>query len=131
MRALRNRRFKLIHNMNYLMPFPIDQDFYVSPTFQDLLNRTVSGRPTFWFKSLKEYYYRSQWELFDLMHDPEEVRNVIDVPSYEDVFTDLKTQLRDWQRKTNDPWLCSPGAVIENTGPFPPAGMCLPLNNGT
>lgn len=131
MRALRNRRFKLIHNMNYLMPFPIDQDFYVSPTFQDLLNRTVGGRPTFWFKSLKEYYYRSQWELFDLMHDPSEVRNVVDVPSYEDVFNDLKTQLLEWQRKTNDPWLCAPGSVVENKGPFPPAGMCLPLNNGT
>jgi hypothetical protein len=24
----------LIHNLNYRSPFPIDQDFYVSPTFQ-------------------------------------------------------------------------------------------------
>ena len=26
-------RFKLIHNLNYRSPFPIDQDFYMSPTF--------------------------------------------------------------------------------------------------
>lgn len=32
-----NERFKLIHNLNgRATPFPIDQDFYVSPTFQVL-----------------------------------------------------------------------------------------------
>lgn len=34
MRAIRTKRYKLIHNLNYYAPFPIDQDFYVSPTFQ-------------------------------------------------------------------------------------------------
>lgn len=34
MRAIRTRRYKLIHNLNFGMPFPIDQDLYVSPTFQ-------------------------------------------------------------------------------------------------
>lgn len=34
MRSIRTKRYKLIHNLNYRSPFPIDQDFYVSPTFQ-------------------------------------------------------------------------------------------------
>nr|CAD7398494.1 unnamed protein product [Timema poppensis] len=34
MRAVRTKRYKLIHNLNYKMPFPIDQDFYISPSFQ-------------------------------------------------------------------------------------------------
>jgi len=34
MRAVRTKRYKLIHNINYKMPFPIDQDFYISPSFQ-------------------------------------------------------------------------------------------------
>lgn len=34
MRVIRTKRYKLIHNLNYRSPFPIDQDFYVSPTFQ-------------------------------------------------------------------------------------------------
>lgn len=34
MRAVRTKRYKLIHNLNYYAPFPIDQDFYLSPTFQ-------------------------------------------------------------------------------------------------
>lgn len=39
MRAIRTKRYKLIHNLNYKMPFPIDQDFYISPTFQVFLYR--------------------------------------------------------------------------------------------
>lgn len=130
MRALRNRRFKLIHNMNYKMPFMIDQDFYVSPTFQDLLNRTMEGKETYWFRTLKEYYYRSHWELYDLSHDPEETNNVADSPSYQDIFLDLRKRLLDWQRATNDPWICSPSGVLEDKGSFPPSGVCLPLDNG-
>lgn len=34
MRAIRTQRYKLIHNINYYSPFPIDQDLYISPTFQ-------------------------------------------------------------------------------------------------
>lgn len=34
MRAVRTKRYKLIHNLNYKASFPIDQDFYISPTFQ-------------------------------------------------------------------------------------------------
>lgn len=32
-----------IHNINYRAPFLIYQDFYTSPTVQDLLNHTVNG----------------------------------------------------------------------------------------
>lgn len=39
MRVIRTKRYKLIHNLNYRAPFPIDQDFYVSPTFQVIHTR--------------------------------------------------------------------------------------------
>ena len=32
MRVVQTREFKLIKNFNYKMPFPIDQDFNISPT---------------------------------------------------------------------------------------------------
>ena len=42
MRFVRTNRFKLIHNINYQLPFPIDQDFYLSSTFQvSFYNRMV------------------------------------------------------------------------------------------
>ncbi|RZF43823.1 hypothetical protein LSTR_LSTR006364 [Laodelphax striatellus] len=113
MRVIRTKHFKLIHNLNYRMPFPIDQDFYVSLSFQDLLNRTEQKQPLFWNRNLEEYYYRPEWQLFDLRLDPEETVNLISKPELKDVITTLKRRLSDWQKATNDPWICSPGGVLE------------------
>ncbi|XP_064478873.1 N-sulphoglucosamine sulphohydrolase-like [Ornithodoros turicata] len=129
MRSARNDRFKLIHNLNFLMPFPIDQDFYLSPTFQDTLNRTQAGVPTHWTKNLTSYYYRSNWELFDLREDPGELRNLAENVSYVDVFGELKHGLSKWQDLTRDPWLCAPGSVWEASGRFKAHPQCLPLHN--
>ena len=130
MRVIRNTSFKLIYNLNYKMPFPIDQDFFVSPTYQDLLNRTQEGRPTRWFRTLDQYYYRDEWELYDLRTDPEELTNLFGKPAYKDVFNELHGKLRSWQNITNDPWICSPGNVLEQKGRFPPTGVCLSMHNG-
>ncbi len=129
MRAIRDRNYKLIHNMNFKMPFMIDQDFYVSPTFQDLLNRTMEGRDTNWFMTLREYYYRDQWQLYDLQSDPKETNNIADYPAYQGVLENLKKQLSDWQKGTDDPWICAPNGVLEASGAYPQSGVCRPLGN--
>ncbi|KAJ8730458.1 hypothetical protein PYW07_017496 [Mythimna separata] len=116
MRAVRTRRYKLIHNLNFGMPFPIDQDLYVSPTFQDLLNRTRSKQPLPWYKTLTQYYYRPQWELYDVRADPLESRNLHGKPSLQQVEADLQARLLRWQGDTADPWRCAPGAVLERQG---------------
>lgn len=170
MRAIRTKRYKLIHNLNYKMPFPIDQDFYISPTFQvtslslsgiknilliieclqDLLNRSRQNEPLRWYKSLKNYYYRPEWELYDLRVDPEELTNIayqpssnvseletsldkliFDVNHYfsQDVFSDLKTRLFNWQKTTKDPWICAPTGVLEAAGEYKDNPQCMPLDN--
>uniref|UniRef100_A0A146KXH2 N-sulfoglucosamine sulfohydrolase n=2 Tax=Lygus hesperus TaxID=30085 RepID=A0A146KXH2_LYGHE len=116
MRAIRTKRYKLIHNLNFNSPFPIDQDLYVSPSFQDLLNRTKQGQTKFWYRSLKHYSHRPEWELFDMKHDPEEVDNLASIPKYKDVLEELKTDLWSWQKNSSDPWLCSPNGVLEHDG---------------
>ncbi|XP_063991281.1 N-sulphoglucosamine sulphohydrolase [Diachasmimorpha longicaudata] len=113
MRVARSKRYKLIHNLNYGMPFPIDQDFYLSPTFQDLLNRSRSSTPLRWYKDLEGYYQRPEWELFDLKMDPEELNNIASKPSAEGVFRKLREKLLQWQRDTDDPWICAPHGVLE------------------
>ncbi|XP_076242988.1 N-sulfoglucosamine sulfohydrolase [Calliopsis andreniformis] len=127
MRAIRTKRYKLIHNINYKMPFPIDQDFYVSPTFQDLLNRTKNHQPLRWYKTLKTYYERPEWELYDLKYDPEERNNIASKPSVKDIFTDLQERLFKWQEMTDDPWLCAPGGILESIRNKD--STCMPLEN--
>ncbi|KAK7126644.1 hypothetical protein R3I94_017977 [Phoxinus phoxinus] len=126
MRSIHQGPYRLLHNLHYRMPFPIDQDFYVSPTFQDLLNRTRSGRPTGWFKTLKEYYYRERWELFHIQSDPTERQNLAGDPAYAPVLESLREQLLKWQWRTEDPWVCEPDAVLETK--LEP--QCRPLDNG-
>lgn len=130
MRVVRNKAFKLIHNLNYKMPFPIDQDFFVSPTYQDLLNRTQEGKPTKWFRTLDQYYYRDQWELYDLKTDPKELKNLFGKPDYQRVVKELQGKLQVWQNITYDPWICSPGSVLEDKGRYPRSGVCLSMHNG-
>uniref|UniRef100_A0A0K2TUT6 Sulfatase N-terminal domain-containing protein n=1 Tax=Lepeophtheirus salmonis TaxID=72036 RepID=A0A0K2TUT6_LEPSM len=114
MRYLRTKRYKLIHNMNSPSPFPIDQDLYLSPSFQDILNRTRFRQDLHWFKDLKSYYYRPEWELYDLKHDPFELENKASTLNYKEKFLKLKKKLVQWQKMTFDPWLCSPHSVYES-----------------
>nr|CAD7602398.1 unnamed protein product [Timema genevievae] len=50
---------------------------------QDLLNRTQAKEPLYWYKTLEQYYYRDEWELFDLKKDADELHNLATVPSYQ------------------------------------------------
>lgn len=43
---------------------------------QDILNRTRNKQPLPWYKTLEQYYYRPEWELFDLRRDPAETVNL-------------------------------------------------------
>lgn len=92
MRAIRTNRYKLIHNLNYASQFPIDQDLYVSPTFQDILNRTINKQPLPWSKSLQQYYQRKEWELYDLRKDPEELNNIAGKKSMEQTHIYLRNR---------------------------------------
>lgn len=125
-RSVHQGVYHLLHNLHYRMPFPVDQDLYVSPTFQDLLNRTRLQEPTHWFKSLEQYYYRERWELYDSRADPLERVNLASDPSYSTVLENLRQSLQKWQWETGDPWVCGPDYVLEDK--LEP--RCRPLYNG-
>ncbi|XP_034021642.1 N-sulphoglucosamine sulphohydrolase [Thalassophryne amazonica] len=125
-RSVYQGAYHLLHNLHYRMPFPIDQDLYVSPTFQDLLNRTRLGEPTHWFKSLGQYYSRQRWELYNTRTDPWELRNLALDPAHGAVLESLRQRLQKWQWETGDPWVCGPDYVLEDR--LEP--RCRPLYNG-
>ena len=49
---------------------------------QDILERTKANQSLNWYKSLQEYYFRPEWELYDLKVDNEEKYNVAKKASY-------------------------------------------------
>ncbi|XP_054635610.1 N-sulphoglucosamine sulphohydrolase isoform X1 [Dunckerocampus dactyliophorus] len=125
-RSVHQGPYHLLHNLHYRMPFPIDQDLYVSATFQDLLNRTRRSEPTHWLKSLQQYYYRDRWELYDTRRDPLETKNLASDASYSQVLDSLRQCLQKWQWDTGDPWVCGADYVLEDK--LEP--QCRPLYNG-
>ena len=90
---------------------------------QDILNRTESGQPTHWFKTLHQYYYRPQWELFDVHNDPQELHNLATDSGHQSILNQLKAELNSWLTETQDPWRCLPAKELI-------VGHCSPLDNG-
>ncbi|KAM7362088.1 N-sulfoglucosamine sulfohydrolase isoform 2-T3 [Cochliomyia hominivorax] len=127
MRMIRTRQYKLIHNLNYWSYFPIDQDLYTSPTFQQILNATINHKPLAWYKNLLSYYQRPEWELYDIKSDSLERFNLVDKPKYKTILKQLKQRLLKWQEDTNDPWRCAPHAVLQSQGVFKKNPVCLSL----
>ncbi|KAK6190580.1 hypothetical protein SNE40_002415 [Patella caerulea] len=116
MRVIRTKDIRLIHNLNYFAPYPMALDIFDSPTFRKLLNDTQTGQPTEWIKSLKDYYYRSEFEMFNVTSDPNELVNLAYNPKYFSIFSDLKARLNAWQNETNDIWRCEPRGVLVTDG---------------
>jgi N-sulfoglucosamine sulfohydrolase len=102
MRSVRTRRHKYILNLANQLEFPTAGDLYGSPTWQGILERKekmLGGR------TLDAYVHRPREELYDLEKDPNEFKNVAADPVYASVLADLRKRMKDWQERTQDPWL--------------------------
>lgn len=64
-----------------------------------------------------------------MKYDPEELNNIVKKNSSQAIFNELRNKIYQWQRQTNDPWICSPHAVFENVGKFKHDPQCLDLDN--
>ena len=105
-RSVRNKGFKLIHNLNYSEENP-HVDFY-----NKRQGHFVAGTNLEEIEALDEEraeVYRiwrnpPRFELYDLENDPNEFRNLSDDPEYQDKLEELKKVLKQWQIDTKDPF---------------------------
>jgi N-sulfoglucosamine sulfohydrolase len=103
MRVIRNRRFKLIWNLAHGLPYPFASDLWASATWQSAVRFGMSAR--FGIRTVREYIHRPEFELYDILEDPWESRNLAEDRRYESTLIQLKARLREFQRRTADPWL--------------------------
>lgn len=88
------------------LSFPIASDLWAAPTFQDLLARANSGESQNWAFNISTYLGgRKRYELFDVLADPLELKDLAGEPSMAGVVAQLTQALQEWQAQTNDPWV--------------------------
>jgi N-sulfoglucosamine sulfohydrolase len=74
-----------------------------SATWQDSLNR---GEEFMYGKrTTQKLNQRPQFELYDLQADPDEIHNLANDPQHYELLVKLKQKLRDFQKRTGDPWI--------------------------
>lgn len=102
MRVVRNRQYKLLYNIAHPLPFPFASDLYASAAWQGALER---GDSTFGKRPIENYIHRPRFELYDLKADPDEVHNLADDPAHAETLAELQARLKEFQKRTNDPWV--------------------------
>ena len=101
-RMIRTRQHKYILNLANQLEYPFASDLYGSPTWQGVLKRDDKQ---FGQRDLKSFLNRPREELYDLEKDPKELKNMAGDRQYAGVLKELRVRLREWQEKTNDPWV--------------------------
>ena len=100
--AVRTTRFKLIRTDAYTaLPLCTAADIGRSPSFQALRTRARAGLLTAAQRRLFEAP-RARLELYDLVADPWELRNLADDPRYAGDVRDLAGVLQKWMEDSED-----------------------------
>jgi N-sulfoglucosamine sulfohydrolase len=102
MRSVRTTTHKLIRNLAHPLPYPFASDLWGSKMWQGILER---NDPMMGLRSRKAYEHRPFEELYDIAADPNELKNLAADPASKGTLENLRKQLLDWQKATNDPWL--------------------------
>ncbi len=102
MRVVRSGSHKLIWNIAHPLPFPFASDLWNSATWQDM--RGQGEDALYGKRTVATFIQRPEFELYDLEHDPDELRNLASDPAHRELLAKLQRKLRDFQRRTGDPW---------------------------
>jgi N-sulfoglucosamine sulfohydrolase len=101
-RAVRTERYKLIRTDAYTeLPLCTAADIGASPSFLALRALAKSGRPNAAQARLFEVP-RARLELYDLIADPWELKNVADDPRYATQVRELAEVLQTWIEESDD-----------------------------
>jgi N-sulfoglucosamine sulfohydrolase len=103
MRVVRERQYKLIWNIAHPLPFPFASDLWAAPTWQAQYKQGMDA--PYGAKTVGNYINRPAFELYDLEADPHEGNNLANDPKFADKLVKLQSKLKNFQQKTNDPWI--------------------------
>jgi N-sulfoglucosamine sulfohydrolase len=102
MRVIISGKYKLIMNIAYQLPVPFASDLWACPTWQAA---RVSASQMYGQRTIKDLLQNKHFELYDLLEDPGELKNLAEQPAHAATLTELQEKLKAFQTRTNDPWV--------------------------
>lgn len=102
MRAVRDRKYKLIWNLAHPLEYPFASDLWGSSTWQEALGKGEDS--SYGRRSVKQFVNRPEFELYDLAADPDETQNLASSKDHAEVMEKMKGKLLKFQKQTGDPW---------------------------
>lgn len=102
MRTVRSDNYKLIWNIDWRQEYPFASDLWASSTWQSIYRNKIK---VFGERKVKNYLFRPEFELYDLAKDPAEIQNLASNKKYADVLVMMKAKLKEFQKRTSDPWI--------------------------
>lgn len=117
MRVIREGDMKLIWNIAWRLKYPFASDLWASSTWQSVhRSKLVDSKKYFGKRTVKDYLFRAEFELYDLASDPDELNNLADDKAHAEQLNRLKKSLKQFQLDTKDPWQIMWGHETEVQG---------------
>lgn len=102
MKAVIKGKYKLIWNIAWQLDYPFASDLWASSTWQSVYR---NHKKMYGNKTVDHYLKHAEFELFDLENDTGEIYNLSDKKEYQEILKEMKAELKEFQKKTKDPWL--------------------------
>lgn len=121
-RAVRTKEYKYIRNYYQDLPNTPSADILRGELFQSILSLKQNGQLAANTKTMSMFEPRAAEELYDVINDPDELKNLAHDPDYAMVLETMRDYLSDWQSNTEDiiPEIRTPDEFTRDTGePLP------------
>ena len=103
MRTVRGRKYKLIWNIASPLPYPFATDLWAASTWQAQFQQGTDAN--YGKRSVYSYIHRPKFELYDIVSDPAETKNLATDPKFATKLNERKERLKLLQQQTQDPWI--------------------------
>ncbi len=101
MRVVREKQYKLIWNIAHQLPYPHAMDLWASKTWTYARENKLK---MFGKRPMQQMTYRDNFELYDIINDPDESNNLANQEQFAELLKRMKDKLSKFQKETKDPW---------------------------
>lgn len=103
MRVIRDQKYKLIWNIAHPLAYPFASDLWAASSWQAQLAKGLDA--PYGNMTVGRYIHRPEFELFDIVADPNERTNLASRPENEQLLKKYQGKLKTAQKEFDDPWI--------------------------